>query len=380
MVITDIRPVLLTTPYGIAGAHINKRCACFVEVHTDEGIVGVGETYSGVYMPELSAQIVEFFKPFLLGRDITNPNKAYRDCYWISSYIGRSGPTVMVLGAIECAMWDALGKLRGAPVHELLGGAVHERLPMYASGGVPHLSIEQLQEQATWVREQGYQGYKMRANLFKYQPEIEAERVAAVREVLGPDLLLAMDAVQNFNLQPWSLKQIVRMLERLEPYDLGWAEEFLPPFDPAPYAELRKMTPTPITGGEGITTFSTFEQWLRAGAFDIAQPDPTIIGGIGEARRACEAAAARHTKVAVHVWGSAPTVTSNYHLAFTQPNCIWLERPVMNNPLDTEMLVEPLPVEDGYCLPPTSPGLGVEITDELKAKYPYEPGSASAFG
>jgi L-alanine-DL-glutamate epimerase-like enolase superfamily enzyme len=277
-------------------------------------------------------------------------------------------------------MWDALGKLRGAPVHELLGGAVHERLPMYASGGVPHLSIEQLQEQATWVREQGYQGYKMRANLFKYQPEIEAERVAAVREVLGPDLLLAMDAVQNFNLQPWSLKQIVRMLERLEPYDLGWAEEFLPPFDPAPYAELRKMTPTPITGGEGITTFSTFEQWLRAGAFDIAQPDPTIIGGIGEARRACEAAAARHTKVAVHVWGSAPTVTSNYHLAFTQPNCIWLERPVMNNPLDTEMLVEPLPVEDGYCLPPTSPGLGVEITDELKAKYPYEPGSASAFG
>jgi len=220
----------------------------------------------------------------------------------------------------------------------------------------------------------------MRANLFKYQPEVEAERVAAVREVLGPDRLLAMDAVQNFNLQPWTLKQIIHMLDVLAPYDLGWAEEFLPPFDPAPYAELRKMTSTPITGGEGITTFSTFEQWLRAGAFDIAQPDPTIIGGIGEARRACEAAAARHTKVAMHVWGSAPTITANYNLAFTQPNCIWLERPVMNNPLDTELLVEPLPVEDGFCSPPISPGLGVHITDEIKAKYPYEPGSASLFG
>ena len=83
---------------------------------------------------------------------------------------------------------------------------------MYASGGVPHMSIEQLQRQAAWVREQGFQGFKMRANLFVYQPEVEAERVAAVREALGPDRLLAMDAVQNFNLHPWSLKQIVRML------------------------------------------------------------------------------------------------------------------------------------------------------------------------
>ena len=170
------------------------------------------------------------------------------------------------------------------------------------------------------------------------------------------------------------------MLERLAPYGLAWAEEMLPPFDPMPYAELRRVTSTTISGGEGITTALLFEQWLRAGAFDLAQPDATIIGGIGEARRACETARAYDVRIAMHVWGSAPTIMANYNLAFTQPNCIWLERPAMNNPLEEEMLIEPLRVENGYVLPPTAPGLGVKLTPEVKSKYPYVPGSARMFG
>jgi L-alanine-DL-glutamate epimerase-like enolase superfamily enzyme len=181
-------------------------------------------------------------------------------------------------------------------------------------------------------------------------------------------------------LQPWSVKQVVRLLRVLEPYDLAWAEEFLPPFDPLPYAELRRSTATPISGGEGITTAQQFEQWLRVGAFDLAQPDATIIGGIGEARRACEAAAGYGVQVAFHVWGSAPTIAANYQLAFTTPNCMMLERPIMGNPLETEILVAPLQVEDGCVLPPTAPGLGLELTEEVRRKYTYVPGSASLLG
>jgi L-alanine-DL-glutamate epimerase-like enolase superfamily enzyme len=213
-----------------------------------------------------------------------------------------------------------------------------------------------------------------------YQPAVEAERVAAVREALGPDRLLAVDAVQNFNLRPWSVKQALDLLDRLAPYHLAWAEEFLPPFDPAPYAELRARSNVHISGGEGITTATAFAQWLRADAFDIAQPDATIVGGIGEARRVCELAAARHVRVAMHVWGSGPTMMANYHLGFTQPNCFILERPVMQNPLEAETLVQPLEISDGYLLPPSAPGLGIELTAEVKAKYPYRPGSASLFG
>ncbi|TDC86260.1 mandelate racemase/muconate lactonizing enzyme family protein [Actinomadura sp. 7K507] len=379
MKITDVRTVLLTAPYGIEGTHTRRRSAAFVEVETDEGVIGIGETYAGVYVPELVPGIVELYKQVLVGRDV-NPTRLYRDCYWVTGYCGRTGLTVMVLAGIECALWDALGKHRDAPLHELLGGAVHDRLPLYASGGVPTLSRDQLAAQAAQARTDGYRGFKMRANPVAYQPGIEAERVALVREALGPDMLLAVDAVQSLNTRPWSIKQVLRLLDALAPYDLAWAEEFLPPLDPEPYAELRGRTSTPISGGEGITTAAVFEQWLRAGAFDIAQPDPTIIGGIGEARRACEAAAAHHVQVAMHVWGSAPTITANYHLGFTQSNCVMLERPVMGNPLETEMLAEPLDVQDGHVSPPRAPGLGAVLTDEIKARFPYEPGSASMFG
>ena len=380
MKITDVRPILLTSSYGVSGAHIGRRSACFVQVETDEGITGLGETYAGVYVPEIAAQIVEFFKPHLVGRDALNPNDAYRAAYWVSSYFGRTGLTVMVLSAIENALWDVLGKAKGLPVHRILGGAIHDRLPLYASGGTPTLSLEQLVAQAASARAQGFRGFKMRANFFAYQPEAEAVRVAAVREAIGPEMSLAIDAVQNFNVRPWSIKQVVRMLEILEPYDLAWAEEMLPPYDPAPYAELRRLVSTPISGGEGITTSAQFDQWLRAGAFDLAQPDATIIGGISEARRACESAAARGVQVALHVWGCAPAVAANYHLAFTTPNCVMLECPIMNNPLQSERSVEPLVVEDGYVLPPQAPGLGIELTEEMLSKYRYVPGSASLFG
>jgi L-alanine-DL-glutamate epimerase-like enolase superfamily enzyme len=257
---------------------------------------------------------------------------------------------------------------------------VHDELPMYGSGGPFTLSIPELVEQAAETKRRGLRGFKMRVNFFRYEPAVEAERVAAVRDVLGPELALAIDAVQNYNPQPWSVKQAARLLKRLEPFDLAWAEELLPPFDPRPYAELRRSTSTPISGGEGITTAAQFEQWLRAGAFDLAQPDATIIGGIGEARRACEAAAARGVPVAMHVWGSGPTLAANVHLAFAMPSCVWVEQPVLGNSLETELLVEPLVVRDGRVQPPTAPGLGIRIPSALREAYRFVPGSGSVFG
>ena len=110
---------------------------------------------------------------------------------------------------------------------------------MRASGGVPTSSTDQLVANAQAAVAAGYVGYKMRANPVAYQPQVEAERAMAVRDVLGPDRFLAIDAVQNFNLRPWTVKQVRALLEALEPVELAWAEEFLPPFDPCPYVELR---------------------------------------------------------------------------------------------------------------------------------------------
>ena len=370
--------MLLTHPYGMGPE--GRRSACFVEVETDAGVTGVGETYAGVYVPEVAASIVELFKPLIVGQDPTSPDTVYRTAYRATSYFGRTGLTVMVLSGIENALWDIAGQTHGVPVHVLLGGAVHGELPVYGSGGPFTMSIPELVAQAADTRCRGLRGFKLRINFFRYQPEVEAERVAAVREALGRDMALAIDAVQNYNQRPWSVKEAARMLRMLEPFDLAWAEEMLPPFDPLPYAELRRATATPISGGEGITTAAQFEQWLRAGAFDLAQPDATIIGGIGEARRACEAAAARSIPVAVHVWGSAPTLAANIQVAFATPNCAWVEHPVLGNPLESELFVEPLVIREGYVQPPTAPGLGIRLTAELREKYRFVPGSGSVFG
>jgi L-alanine-DL-glutamate epimerase-like enolase superfamily enzyme len=378
MRITDVRPVLLTHPYGMRLE--GRRSACFVEVETDAGVTGVGETYAGVYVPEVAASIVELFKPLIVGQDPTSPDTVYRTAYRATSYFGRTGLTVTVLSGIENALWDIAGQTHGVPVHVLLGGAVHGELPVYGSGGPFTMSIPELVAQAADTRCRGLRGFKLRVNFFRYQPEVEAERVAAVREALGRDMALAIDAVQNYNPRPWSVKQAARMLRMLEPFDLAWAEEMLPPFDPRPYAELRLATSTPVSGGEGITTAAQFEQWLRAEAFDLAQPDATIIGGIGEARRACEAAAARSIPVAVHVWGSAPTLAANIQVAFATPNCAWIEHPVLGNPLESELFVEPLVVREGYVQPPTAPGLGIRLTADLREKYRFVPGSGSVFG
>jgi L-alanine-DL-glutamate epimerase-like enolase superfamily enzyme len=378
MRITDVRPVLLTHPYGTEPG--GRRSACFVEVETDAGITGVGETYAGVYVPEVAASIVQLFKPLIVGQDPTTPDTVYRTAYRATSYFGRTGLTVMVLSAIDNALWDIAGHACGVPVHALLGGAVHDELPVYGSGGPFTMSIPELVAQAGDTRRRGLRGFKMRVNFFRYQPEVEAERVAAVREALGPEMALAIDAVQNYNPRPWSVKEAARMLRIFEPFNLAWAEEMLPPFDPRPYAELRRATSTPISGGEGITTAVQFEQWLRAEAFDLAQPDATIIGGIGEARRACEAAAARSIPVAVHVWGSAPTLAANIQVAFATPNCAWVEHPVLGNPLESELFVEPLVIREGHVQPPTAPGLGIRLTAELREKYRFVPGSGSVFG
>ncbi len=378
MRITDVRPVLLTHPYGTEPQ--GQRSACFVEVETDAGITGIGETYAGVYVPEIAASIVGLFKPLVLGQDPTNREAVYRTAYRATSYFGRTGLTVMVLSAIENALWDITGQAQGVPVHALLGGAVHDELPVYGSGGPFTMTIAELVAQAAETQRRSLRGFKMRANFFRYQPEVEAERVAAVRETLGGDMALAIDAVQNYNPRPWSVKEAAHMLRQLEPFNLAWAEEMLPPFDPQPYAELRRATSTPISGGEGLTTAAQFEQWLRAGAFDLVQPDATIAGGIGEARRVCEAAALRSLPVAVHIWGSAPTLAANIHLAFATPNCIWVEHPVLGNPLESELFVEPLVIRDGHVQPPTTAGLGIRLTAELREKYRFVPGSGSIFG
>jgi L-alanine-DL-glutamate epimerase-like enolase superfamily enzyme len=377
MKINDVRPVLLTHPYG-SGLE-GRRSACFVEVETDGGITGVGETYAGVYVPEVAAAIVELFKPLIVGQDPTNPEAAYRVAYRATSYFGRTGLTVMVLSGIENALWDIAGQARGVPVHALLGGAVHDELPVYGSGGPFTMSIPELVGQAADTKRRGLRGFKMRINFFRYQPEVEIERVAAVREALGRDMALAIDAVQNYKPQA--------LVSEGGRAHAAHARTLQPGVGRGDVAALRSPAVRRAAACDVYTHLGR-RGADHGGAIRAVAPRRGLRPGTARRddhrwdRRSTSSVRGRRR--AVHSRGRARLGISadarRQHPCGLPSNCVWVEHPVLGNPLESELFVEPLVIRDGHVQAPTAPGPGICLTADVRAKYPFVPGSGSVFG
>ncbi len=392
MKITDVRTVLLTGPSTndpwIAKA-LPRRSAAFVEVHTDAGLVGIGETYLGYHMPRVIPDIVEFFKPILLhaddALDIHTMRQRMVDCclYW-----GRVGIGPTVICAIEAALWDLKGKLLGVPVYELLGGKRHDRLPAYATGGPSNWPLDRLLAKVDFYLGLGFTGFKVGGGFFDETTgtsgrfrdpaaivEFEVAKVEALRNHVGPDVKIMLDGHMGFRQGPdqWSLPTTMALLKALEPYNLFFFEEPLPYNDPHAYAELRASTTIPVAGGEQLTTYEEFRAYAEAGSFDIAQPDAGW-QSITDFLRIASLYAHQQRQVATHGWGSGATAMQNVHAAFATPNVAILELPPAAGPLHTEIWGDSLQMVGGMIQAPTAPGLGVTLSDEVKANFPYVPG------
>lgn len=374
LTISDVECVLLSHTYDDAelwtGGVLPGVTAGLVRITTSDGVVGVGETYGSNFAPEVVRAVVEHYRPFLIGRDPANIAGLYRECWSRNLYWGRVGMAVIVLSAIESALWDLVGRALGKPVVELLGGAVHDSLPRYASGGMEASPDRLRTEQARYVSD-GFIATKIRAGA---SPEADYEKAALVREVVGADVGLAVDAVQGSNPNPWDARRAIEVARALEPLGLLWLEEPCSATDPEGHAEVRRAVNVPIAGAESCTTVHELRRYLELDALDLAQPDAAHIGGVLECRKAAALAEEYGVDVAVHAWASGGCLMSNYHAAFASPNCAWLEYPTQPNPLITALLAEPLRIENGRVLAPTAPGLGIELTPELEERFPYQPG------
>jgi L-alanine-DL-glutamate epimerase-like enolase superfamily enzyme len=195
-----------------------------------------------------------------------------------------------------------------------------------------------------------------------------------VQDALGPGVRLAVDAVQGTNPNPWSAADAIATGRALEDLDLLWYEEPCAAWDVAGYAACRDALDIPIAGGESCTTLDEVRSFLSSGAVDILQPDAAWLGGLLPVLEAGKLAEEAGIDIAVHAWGSAGTVMGNYHAAFAMPSCRWLEYPSQPNPLISVLMTEPLQLQEGRVLAPTAPGLGLRLTPELEAAYPYRPG------
>src|SRR5579871_5109872 len=164
MRITDVRTVLLTGPSTndrFLREARRVRSAAFIELLTDSGHVGIGETYAGYFFPEVVPQIVDFFRPILIGQTVENIAELWHRMYLCGNFWCRVGLGLTVINGIEAALWDLKGKATGLPVYELLGGRKHERLLCYATGGPSNYPLDRLAEKIDYYLSLGFRGFKV---------------------------------------------------------------------------------------------------------------------------------------------------------------------------------------------------------------------------
>jgi L-alanine-DL-glutamate epimerase-like enolase superfamily enzyme len=398
--ITNVKTVLLTGPCTNDKFLLEarqRRSAAFIEILTsDSRLIGLGETYAGYFCPELVPTIVEFFKPILVGQDIDESDdptdwirELTRRMFVCESFWCRVGVGAIVITGIEAALWDISGKLRKKPVFELLGGSPHQKLPGYATGGPSNYPKDRLAAKADYYQSLGFSAFKIgagkihmgkaegRAKLDGSIAAFEADKLEFLRGHVGPEVKIMLDAHMGNSTSeaPWDVKTAIEVARVLEPFDLFFLEEALPYIDAEGYAQLASQTKLSIAGGECLSTMPEWWEYIRRGSFDIAQPDASFVGGLLEFKRIAAEFDKRGKNIATHAWGAGGSLMQNIHCGFACKNTVILEIPPDFAALHGEVVGDSFRFENGYVLPPQTPGLGIELADDLKNRFPFVPGS-----
>lgn len=332
-----------------------------VHVHTDEGIIGIGwggGTAAG-RPGEVVSVLVEHYKQALIGEDPF----AYRrhwDAMWEPKIVGRRGMSTQVLSAIDIALWDLMGKILGTSVHRLLGGYTN-RIPAYIAGGY-YEEGKGLRELAGEMEE----NLALNARAVKMKiggvpiPE-DVERVRVVRETVGPDIKVMVDANNAYTAY-----EAIDMARRIEKYDIFWFEEPVAPDDYRGHAEVARATFIPVATGENEYTRYGFRDLIEHRSAAIYNADAQILGGITEFMNVAALTAAYDFRIAPH---GAQEI--HVHLAAAISNGLILEvyRETVD-PMRGRIFKNPLPIDaDGCVTVPDLPGLGVEPDYALLESY-----------
>jgi galactonate dehydratase len=368
MRITGLRTGVIGTPW---------RHLTFVELQTDEGLTGVGETRMINHTEALLGYLAEIEATEVIGHDPFAIEALVHRMTRLD--YGRSGEIAMsALAVLEMACWDIMGKALGQPVHRLLGGPVRDRVKAYANGWYTvERSAEEFHAAARRVVERGYRALKFDpfgAGLWELEPE-ERRRsiglVEAVRDAVGDDVEIMIEMHGRFT--PAVAISIARELEQFHP---AWIEEPVPPENPKALAKVANGTHIPLATGERIHARGEFRELFELQAADIVQPDIAHFGGILETRKLAATAETHYVLLAPHNVCGPIATAANLHVGASTPNFkiqehfndfadSWLE--------DVAPGLPRLDPSDG-CFPlPDEPGLGVRVDWDAVAEHPPRP-------
>lgn len=355
MKITKVESIVLLDRYHL------------VRVETDEGVTGVGEVSTMNVNTQVTHSVVEHaLSPLLVGEDPSNIERLWQRMYHKLYKLGPMGAQLVAIAGVDIALWDIAGKVADKPLYELLGGLVREAPEVYASSLQRGLSPKAEAERAVSFQEQGYRAYKIHSAtpwMADDGEDYTLETVREVRAAVGDDFDILVDV--NNAYFPHTAIKIAR---RLEEYRVWHFEEPLAAHDHAGYAALAAAVDIPIAAGEQEYTKWQFRDLILNANIDILQPNVTKCGGITEFKKIAALAETFSKPITVH--NTQPTIgtVAHLHLWASTPNCVYpQEYNIEPYPLrdDFPIWKEPILPNNGRMVPPSGPGLGVELDEEV---------------
>ncbi|MBB5779965.1 L-talarate/galactarate dehydratase [Nonomuraea jabiensis] len=322
----------------------------FAEITTEDGHEGTGFSYSKRAGGPAQYAHAKEVGDNLIGQDPSDIGKVYDTLLWAGASVGRSGVATQALAAIDVALWDLKAKRAGLPLAKLLGSYRDSVRTYNTSGGFLHAPIEEVKARATQSLKDGIGGIKIKVG----QPDTKEDlrRLAAVREHLGDDVPLMVDANQQ-----WDRPTALRFGRAVEEFGLVWIEEPLDAYDAEGHAQLAAALDTPIATGEMLSSVAEHVRLIEARAADIIQPDAPRVGGITPFLRLATLADHAGLQLAPHF-----AMEIHLHLAAAYPREPWVEHFEWLNPLFNERLE----TRDGRMIVPDRPGLGFTLSEQCR--------------
>jgi L-rhamnonate dehydratase len=339
-----------------------------IRVETDEGLVGYGEVDSSpgviaaVVQASMSHGISYGLADILVGRNPLDIAQLWDEMYRKTVYHGRSGPVLHAMSGVEMALWDIAGKIRGEPIHQMLGACYREKVLAYASALMPD-SAGAARDLASEFKSLGFRAMKFGWGPIGRSRTLDRDLFEAVRQGAGPDVRIMIDAGQVYRL-----KDARRTAELLHDLDVYWLEEPLDPDDLDGYAQLSQSVEIWIAAGEAESGFAAFRRLIGQGMVDIIQPDLSRAGGILLSRAVAQMAEQSNRRVIPHAFKSNLLLAASLHFCAATRDSDMIEYSMSTSPIRQQLTRERLPVVDGYVEVPKTPGLGVEVDEEVLRK------------
>lgn len=381
MKITDVK-VYVIDPSGRGSA---ERAWTFVLVETDAGVTGAGEAtnYPG-NGSLIVGDAIRRVKEFVVGQDPADITRLWHTLFRKAAYLGPRGLPTAVISGIDIALWDIKGQVLGRPVYDLLGGKLRDVVPLYANGwfhayaghdechtpaeyaaaakrviGAGHVALKT----DPFLEMRPYHTGYLTGQISPAGEEEGVAIVAAMREAVGPQVAILIDAHGHYNVPT-----AVRLARRLEPYGIGWFEEPVPPESPQALRAVREQLTVPICVGERLYTRWDFVPVFEQGLADYVMPDVVWCGGISELLRIATMAEAYHIPISPHNAMGPLQIIAGAHVMLAVPNAYKLEHSVAAIAGYQACLDEPLEFRDDYLRLSGKPGLGYTLNrDFLRA-------------